>query len=339
MNKVVFMNKVLDFDGLLIPDKVNILESGESKCTFSLSPLENGFGITVGNAFRRVLLSRIKGYAVYAIEIPGVEHEFSTIPGVYEDVVEIVLNLKKLSIKNISDNKDSESVKVKINKKVFTGGDINDFSKNFKVINTDLEICHFPENLNFEMTLHINSGYGFEIADSAKTNEGKIGKIYIDSIYSPVKNVAFNVSDLRVGNKLDYNSLKIDVETNGALTPKQAMKQAAGILMKHFELFMNYGKFVTESESNLDKKILDVNTLKIKELLNKPISSFSAHFGKRALNCLNCKNIIYLKDLVKLTRDEIFRIENLGDKTMEEITTFLELNNLEFGMDVSKFGL
>ena len=332
------MGNSLDFNGLLIPNKVNIEESGESKCKFLLSPLENGFGITIGNAFRRVLLSRIKGYAVYAIEIPGVEHEFSTINGVYEDVVEIVLNLKKLRIKNIS-NKESETIKVKINKNVFIGGDINNFSKNFKVVNTDLEICHFPEELNFEITLYVNSGYGFEVANSAKTNEDEIGKIYIDSIYSPVKNVAFSVNDIRVGNKLDYNSLTIDVETNGTLTSKQAMKEAAGILMKHFELFINDGTFVNEDESADSKKFLDVNTLKIKELLNKPISSFSSHFGKRALNCLNCRNIIYLKDLVKLRKDEILKIENLGDKTMDEINSFLELNNLQFGMDISKFGL
>lgn len=332
------MNNDLGFGGLIIPKNVIVENIGKNKCKFSFSPLENGFGVTIGNAFRRVLLSRIKGYAVYAIQIPNVEHEFSSITGVVEDVVEIVLNLKKLSIKKISDEVDFENIKIKINKGVFTGKDINDFSKNFKIVNTDLEICHFSKNIDFEITLYVNGGYGFEIANNSNINDGG-NRIYIDTIYSPVKNVAFDVSDVRVENRLDYNSLTLTVETNGALTPEQAVKEAGGILVKHFCLFTNEGTVIQKDSIDNSEKFLDINELKIKELLNKPISSFELFFSRRALNCLNDSEIIYLKDLVKLSKDEVLHIANLGKKTMGEINNFLEANNLQLGMDISEYGL
>ena len=321
---------------LVIPSTIKSEKIGNNISKFVISPLEHGFGITIGNALRRVLLSRIKGHAIYAIEIDGVKHEFSTIDGVLEDVVEIVSNLKNLYFKNLDQDVVNEVIELQLSRDSFKGSDINKVSKSFKVVNEDLVICHFSKEVNFKIKLYINSGYGFCIAKEFNKEVDKIGKIYIDSIYNPVVNVAFNIEDVRIKDVIDYDSLTITVQTNGAITPEEAIKEASELLIDHFILFTSRKRFVSDIDEE-PEMIIDIETMKLKELLNKPIVSFS--FSQRAKNCFVLSNIVYVKDVVKMSREELLGIKSLGKKTFSEIEQFLNNNNLNFGMDIKKYEL
>ena len=321
---------------LVIPSTIKSEKIGNNISKFVISPLEHGFGITIGNALRRVLLSRIKGHAIYAIEIEGVKHEFSTIDGVLEDVVEIVSNLKNLYFKNLDQDVVNEVIELQLSRDSFKGSDINKVSKSFKVVNEDLVICHFSKEVNFKIKLYINSGYGFCIAKEFNKEVDKIGKIYIDSIYNPVVNVAFNIEDVRIKDVIDYDSLTITVQTNGAITPEEAIKEASELLIDHFILFTSRKRFVSDIDEE-PEMIIDIETMKLKELLNKPIVSFS--FSQRAKNCFVLSNIVYVIDVVKMSREELLGIKSLGKKTFSEIEQFLNNNNLNFGMDIKKYEL
>ena len=329
------MNEDIDLYSLKVPKKVDTIQISDNKCNFVFTPLENGFGITVGNALRRVLLSYVRGYAIYAIEIPGVKHEFSTIEGVVEDVVDIVLNIKKLCFKKIGDVEE-EIIYVKVNGNVFKSDDINNFSKNFEVVNKEFEICHFSGNKDFEIKLYVNGGVGFEPAKKFDNLKDNIGKIYVDSIYSPVINVSYNVNDVRIDEKIDYNCLNLTVETDGTITPQKAVNVAADILMDHFRIFSS-NKTVIKKEEDDNVLTLDINGMKIKKLLVESIENLN--FSKRPINCLQCANIFYVKDLVVLSKDELLRIKNLGRKSIIEIDEFMTKNGLTFGMDISKYEL
>lgn len=331
------MSSILDEKReLVIPSNVKSEKIGSNISKFVISPLEHGFGITIGNALRRVLLSRIKGYSIFAMEIEGVKHEFSTIDGVLEDVVEIVSNLKNLYFKKVDKSIDSEVINLVINSDVFTGSDINKVSKCFKVVNEDLIICHFSKKIDFKIRLYVNSGYGFYVAKEFNKDIDPIGRIYIDSIYNPVVNVAFAVDDVRIKDVIDYDSLTLTVETNGAISPEEAIKEASELLINHFILFTNRKKFVPEDDDD-HEMIIDIEMMKLKELLNKPITSFN--FTQRPLNCFKFAKIEYVKDLVKMSREDLLAIKSLGKKTINEIEEFMETNKLVFDMDVKKYEL
>jgi len=329
------MNEEIDLYSINVPKKVETVQISENECNFIFTPLENGFGITVGNALRRVLLSYIRGYAIYAIEIPGVKHEFSTIDGVVEDVVDIVLNLKKLNFKKVGELEE-EVISVSLNSNVFKSDDINNFSENFKVVNEGFEICHFSGNKHFEIKLYINGGRGFEIAKKFDNSKDPIGKIYIDSIYSPVVNVAYKIDDVRIGEKIDYNCLNLTVETDGTITPQRAVNVAADILMDHFRIFSS-NKTVVKQVEEENVLTLDISSMKIKKLLIEAVENLD--FSKRPINCLQCAGIYYVKDLVVLSREQLLGIKNLGRKSIVEIDEFMEKNGLTFGMDISKYEL
>jgi len=321
---------------LVIPSNVKSEKIGNNISKFVISPLEHGFGITIGNALRRVLLSRIKGHAIYAIEIEGVKHEFSTIDGVLEDVIEIVSNLKNLYFKNLDNGVTGEVIELNLDRDSFKGSDINKVSKSYKVVNEDLVICHFSKDVNFKIKLYVNTGYGFCVAKEFDKEKDKIGKIYIDSIYSPVVNVAFSTEDVRIKDVIDYDSLTITVETNGTITPEEAIKEGAELLIDHFILFTSKKKFVRETDEE-PEVIIDIKTMKLKELLNKPLKSFN--FNRRPLNCFEAAGIKYVKDLVKMSEAQLRAIKSLGAKTVNEIQEFMANNNLSFEMDIKKYEL
>ncbi|MBO7568312.1 MAG: DNA-directed RNA polymerase subunit alpha [Bacteroidales bacterium] len=319
------------------PDKVIMLEADEMYGKFEFRPLEPGFGITIGNALRRILLSSLEGFAITSIRIEGVDHEFSTIPGVIEDVTEIVLNIKKIRFKQIVDGQDFEKAVVTISgQEQFTAGDIEKFLTNFKVLNPGQVICNMEPSVKLSIEITINKGRGYVPADENKLPDTEIGVIAVDSIYTPIKNVKYAIENYRVEQKTDYEKLMIEVTTDGSINPKDALKEAAKILIHHFMLFSDE-KITLDSTEEAGDEQFDETLLHMRQLLKTKLVDLD--LSVRALNCLKAADVETLADLVVFNKNDLLKFRNFGKKSLSELDDLLANMDLNFGMDISKYKL
>lgn len=319
------------------PDKVVMLEADEFQGKFEFRPLEPGYAITVGNALRRILLSSLEGYAITTIRIEGVDHEFSAITGVVEDVTEIILNLKQIRFKKQIEDTDGEKVNITISgQNEFKAGDLNRFITNFKVLNPELVICTMEPNVKLQMEMTIRKGRGYIPADENKPSEAEFGLIAIDSIHTPIKNVKYSVENFRVEQKTDYEKLIVDVKTDGSIHPKEALKEAAKILIHHFMLFSDE-KITLDSEEKYANEEFDEEVLHMRQLLKTKLVDLD--LSVRALNCLKAAEVETLGDLVKFNKNDLLKFRNFGKKSLTELDALLDSMNLSFGMDIVKYKL
>lgn len=319
------------------PDKVIMIESDDYKGTFEFRPLEPRYGVTIGNALRRILVSSLEGFAITSIKIEGVLHEFDTIPGVIEDMTEIILNLKQLRFKRQIDTEDKETIKFKIEgKNVFKAEDINQYLQGFQVLNTEVEICHMEPSVCLSMEMTIEKGRGYVPAEENKKADDVIGTIAIDSIFTPIKNVNYTVENYRVEHRIDYEKLILEVTTDGSITPKDALKEAASILIQHFLLFSD-DKISVKADLQAPKEEFDEATLHIRQLLKTKLLDLD--LSVRALNCLKSAEVETLGDLVSFNKQDLLKFRNFGRKSLTELENLVRSKNLEFGMNVSKYKL
>lgn len=319
------------------PDKVIMLESTDNFGKFEFRPLEPGYGITVGNALRRILLSSLEGYAITWIKIRGVDHEFSTIPGVMEDVTEIVLNLKQVRFKRIVDGVDNEKVTITITgQNEFKAGYLSNFLSGFKVLNPELVICRMEPDVKIEIEVNISKGRGYVPAEENKPEDAEFGIIPIDSIHTPIRNVKYSIENYRVEQKTDYEKLIIEISTDGSIHPKDALKEAAKILIYHFMLFSDE-KITLETEDKFETEEFDEEILHMRQLLKQKLVDLD--LSVRALNCLKAADVETLGELVRYNKNDLLKFRNLGKKSLTELEDLLDSLNLSFGMDVSKYKL
>ncbi len=319
------------------PDKVIMIESDDKFGKFEFRPLEPGYGITIGNALRRILLSSLEGYAITTVKIDGVDHEFSTIKGVIEDVTEIILNLKQIRLKNEVEDFDSEKVTINIaGQEEFTAGDINKFMTGFRVLNPELVICRMESDVKIQMEITISKGRGYVPAVENKPVEGEFGIIPIDSIFTPIKNVKYAVENYRVEQKTDYEKLVLDIVTDGSVHPKEALKEAAKILIYHFMLFSDE-KITLDSDEKFANEEFDEEVLHMRQLLKTKLVDMD--LSVRALNCLKAADVDTLGDLVTYNRNDLLKFRNFGKKSLTELDDLLDNMGLNFGMDIAKYKL
>jgi len=319
------------------PDKVIMQKSTDFDGTFEFRPLEPGFGVTIGNALRRILLSSLEGYAITSVRFSGVSHEFSTINGVVEDVTEIILNLKQVRFMKTGDSGDSEKVFITINgHDQFTAGDITKFSNNFTVLNPDMVICNMEDSVTLEIELTINKGRGYIQAEENKNAEVPLGVIAIDSIYTPIKNVKYTIENYRVEQKTDYEKLVLDISTDGSIHPEDALKEAAKILIHHFMLFSDEN-IMLEAQAKEETKEVDEEILHMRKILKTELVDLD--LSVRALNCLKAADIRTLAELVSYDVADMLKFRNFGKKSLTEIQDLVKSKGLSFGMNLSKFKL
>jgi len=319
------------------PDKVIMIESSDFKGQFEFRPLEPGFGITIGNALRRILLSSLEGFAVTSIKIEGVDHEFSSVKGVIEDVTDIILNLKKVRFKQQIDSETSEKVNVVIaNQETFTAGDINKYLSVFQVLNSEQLICRMDKSVKLTIELTIQKGRGYVPAEENKNINDPIGTIAIDSIHTPIVNVKYDVENFRVEQKTDYEKLIFDIDTDGSINPKDALQEAAKILIHHFMLFSDE-KISLETEEKSVSEEFDENTLHVRQLLKTRLIDMD--LSVRALNCLKAADVDTLGELVAFNKNDLLKFRNFGRKSLTELEELVLNKNLEFGMNTAKYKL
>ena len=319
------------------PEKVIMLHATDTHGLFEFRPLEPGYGITIGNALRRILLSSLEGFAVTSIKIEGVEHEFSTITGVIEDVTDIVLNLKQIRFKRLVEETDQEKIMVTLSgQDKFKAGDLNRFLSGFKVLNPDLVICRMEPDVKLQMEMTISKGRGYVPSEENKLANAEFGLIALDAIFTPIKNVKYSVENYRVEQKTDYEKLVIEVTTDGSIHPKEALKEAAKILIYHFMLFSDE-KITIETEEKYTSDEFDEESLHMRQLLKTKLVDLD--LSVRALNCLKAAEVETLGDLVKYNKNDLLKFRNFGKKSLTELDELLESMGLTFGMDVSKYKL
>lgn len=319
------------------PDKVIMLEADDKFGRFEFRPLEPGYGITIGNALRRILLSSLEGYAITTVKIEGVDHEFSSITGIVEDVTEIILNLKQVRFKQITEGHDQENCTIEITgKEILTAGDFDQFLSGFKVLNPDLEIAHMDPDVKLQMTIVINKGRGYVPASENEGVDLGLGTIAIDSIYTPIRNVKYDIENYRVEQKTDYEKLNLEIQTDGSIHPKDALKEASKILIHHFMLFSDE-KITLESEEKSDADEFDEEVLHMRQLLKTKLVDLD--LSVRALNCLKAADVETLGELVQYNRNDLLKFRNFGKKSLSELDDLLENMGLTFGMDISKYKL
>jgi DNA-directed RNA polymerase subunit alpha len=319
------------------PNKVVMTKSNEATGTFEFFPLEKGYGVTIGNAMRRVLLSSLEGYAISAVKIQGADHEFSTVKGIVEDVVEIVLNLKQVRFKSntISEEQDKLFISIK-GKDQFLAGDIGRYTNDYSILNPELVICNMDPTVNIELELTVSKGRGYVPADENKQKDAPIGVIAVDSIYTPIKNVKFNVEDYRVEQKTDFEKLVMDVTTDGSIHPEEALKEAAKILIEHFVLFSDENIMPETKVSSIVEEV-DESFLQMRKILKTALADLD--LSVRAYNCLKAAEIKTLGELVNYHIDDLLKFRNFGKKSLSELEEFVRDRGLHFGMDVSKYNL
>ena len=319
-----------------MPDKVVMEKADDFHGLFEFKPLEKGYGVTIGNALRRILLSSLEGYAITSVKFPNVLHEFSSIEGIVEDVTEIILNLKMVRFKKISDLNESRIVVNLKNVSVVTAGDISKFTSAFEVLNPDQVICDIDDQKEFEMELLLDKGRGYVPADEPRANELPFGYIAVDSIYTPIKNVKYSVENTRVEQRTDYERLLIDIQTDGSIHPEEALKGAANILIQHFMLFsdqtMTFEKQKAEEDNQVDEEML-----RMRKLLKTSLSELD--LSVRAYNCLKSADVKSLGDLVRLEISDMMKFRNFGKKSLTELEQLVADKQLVFGMDVAKYRL
>jgi DNA-directed RNA polymerase subunit alpha len=319
-----------------MPEKVVMEKADDFRGLFEFKPLEKGYGVTIGNALRRILLSSLEGYAITAIKIPGVLHEFSTVEGVVEDVTEIILNLKMVRFKKLSDapfNKVNISLK---GQEVFKAGLISNFTAGYEVLNPDLVICHIDPSADFEIELTIDKGRGYVPADENKIAEQLTGLISIDAIFTPVKNVKYSIENTRVEQKTDYEKLLIDIETDGSIHPEEALKGAANILIQHFMLFSDQ-TMTFEVNKPHEEEVVDEEYLHMRKLLKTNLTDLD--LSVRAYNCLKAADVKTLGDLARLEVSDMMKFRNFGKKSLTELEQLIAEKSLTFGMDLVKYKL
>lgn len=319
------------------PDKVIMVETDEKYGKFEFRPLEPGYGITIGNALRRILLSSLEGYAITTVKIDKVDHEFATIKGVMEDVTEIILNLKQIRFKRETEDVDSEKVTISISgQEIFTAGDINKFMTGFRVLNPELVICRMEPEVKLQMEISINKGRGYVPGTENKPIDAEFGVIPIDSIFTPIKNVKYAIENYRVEQKTDYEKLVFEITTDGSIHPKDALKEAAKILIYHFMLFSDE-KITIDSDEKFANEEFDEEVLHMRQLLKTKLVDMD--LSVRALNCLKAADVETLGELVTYNRNDLLKFRNFGKKSLTELDDLLVNLNLTFGMDISKYKL
>lgn len=323
--------QILDFQK---PDEVVMINEEANQGSFEFRPLEPGYGLTVGNAVRRVLLSSLEGYAITSIKVKGVDHEFSTISGVVQDVSEIILNLKQIRFKQQIDGVEEENASVVVKSKGnITGADLGNGLSNFQVLNPDLLICELDKSIEFSMEFTISKGRGYVPAEDNVIEDAPIGTIAIDSIFTPIKNVNYNIENYRVGQKTDYEKLNINITTDGSIDPKLALTEASKILIQHFMLFSDE-KINLEADSVDD---FDEDTLHMRQLLKTELTDFG--LSVRALNCLKTAEVYTLGELVSFKKSDMLKFRNFGKKSLTELEELIDEKGLNFGFDISKYNL
>lgn len=325
---------ILDFQK---PDKVIMIESSDHQGQFEFRPLEPGYGITVGNALRRILLSSLEGFAISSIRIEGVDHEFSTIKGVIEDVTEMVLNFKQVRFKQQIEDQNEETVIISVGgQETFTAGDIGKFTSSFQVLNPDLVICHMDKSVKLDIELKVIKGRGYVPAEENKTSNAAFGTIFIDSIFTPIKNVKYTVENYRVEQKTDYEKLIFDITSDGSIHPKDALQEAAKILIHHFMLFSDE-RITLESEMKSEVEEFDETSLHMRQLLKTKLIDLD--LSVRALNCLKAADVDTLGDLVVFSKNDLLKFRNFGKKSLSELEDLVESKGLSFGMNTDKYKL
>ena len=320
------------------PEKVIMLEATASFGKFEFRPLEPGFGMTVGNALRRVLLSSLEGYAITTVKVAGVNNEFAAIPGVMEDMMQIILKLKQVRFLRTVENQDSEKITVNVaGVTELTAGYISNYLSSFKVLNPELVICHLAPGTKMQITITIGKGRGYVPSEeNAPIAAGELDVLPIDSIFTPIKNVKYSIEDYRVEQKTDYEKLNLEITTDGSIHPKEALKEAAKILIQHFMLFSDE-KITINMDDNSENETLDDEALRMRQLLKTKLSD--QDLSVRALNCLKAADVDTVGDLVKLNRNDLLKFRNFGKKSLTELDELLANLNLKFGMDVSIYKL
>ncbi|MBN2664157.1 MAG: DNA-directed RNA polymerase subunit alpha [Bacteroidales bacterium] len=327
---------ILDFQK---PEKVIQLQSDEFYGKFEFRPLEPGFGMTIGNTIRRILLSSLEGFAITRIKIEGVDHEFSTITGVVEDVTEIVLNFKQVRFRRKSEEDDLDGEKIFVTitgQEEFKAGDLDKFLANFEVINKDLTICKLESFVKLQIEIDVEKGRGYIQAEDNEIDDMPFGSVAIDSIFTPIKNVKFTIENYRVGRKTDYEKLALEISTDGSIHPKEALKEAAKILIYHFMLFSDE-KITVETEEKKKTQEFDEEFLRVRQLLKKKLVDMD--LSVRALNCLKSADVHSLGDLVSYQKEDLLKFRNFGKKSLSELELLLDNLNLDFGLDTSKYNL
>ena len=319
------------------PDKVLMLEADNFFGKFEFRPLEPGYGITIGNALRRILLSSLEGFAITSIKIDGVDHEFSSVPGAKEDVTNIILNLKQVRFKHIVDDIENEKVSITVSgSEVFKAGDIGKQLTGFEILNPDLVICRLDPTASFQIELTINKGRGYVPADENRDPNADIHVIAIDSIFTPIRNVKYSIENFRVEQKTDYEKLVLEIATDGSIHPKEALKEAAKILIHHFMLFSDE-KIAIETADTEGNEEFDEEVLHMRQLLKSKLADMD--LSVRALNCLKAADVETLGELVKFNKNDLLKFRNFGKKSLTELDELLESLNLSFGMDITKYKL
>ena len=319
-----------------LPDKIVMEKSNDFHGLFTFKPLQPGYGVTIGNSVRRVLLSSLEGYAITGLKIPGVQHEFSTIDGIVEDVSEIILNLKSIRFKSISETPD-KNISVSFNNKgTLTAKEIGNFSNSFEILNPDQEICTLSKNVKFSIELSVEKGRGYVTAEENKSNGSDVNFISIDSVFTPIINVKYNVENTRVEQKTDFEKLVIDIETNGSIHPEDALKGSAQILIKHFYLFSDKDMEFAEDDSD-ELEVVDEELLHMRKLLKTSLNDLD--LSVRAFNCLKAADIRTLGDLVSVEISDMMKFRNFGKKSLTELEELIDNKGLNFGMDLDKYNL
>ena len=325
---------ILDFQQ---PDKVIMHKETDNFGLFEFSPLERGYGVTVGNAMRRILLSSLEGWAITNIRIPGVDHEFSTVKGVLEDVTEIILNLKQVRFKKLIDSNESEKIFVSLKgKEQFQAGEIARYTNAFEILNPDFVICTMEPYVNLEIELTVEKGRGYVPAEENADENAPIGEISIDSIFTPIKNVKYHVEDFRVEQKTDYEKLIFEVKTDGSIHPEEALKEASKIMIRHLVLFSDES-ILEDTQVQSQKNEVDENMLHMRKILKTSLSDLD--LSVRAYNCLKAAEIRTLGELVSYQIEDLLKFRNFGKKSLTELEDFVKEKGLNFGMDVSKYNL
>ncbi|MBO7497640.1 MAG: DNA-directed RNA polymerase subunit alpha [Bacteroidaceae bacterium] len=319
------------------PDKVVMLEADSKFGKFEFRPLEPGFGITIGNALRRILLSSLEGFAINTIRIEGVEHEFATVPGVKEDVTNIILNLKQVRFRQLVEEMETEKVSITVeNTAEFRAGDIGKSLSGFEVLNPELVICRLDPKAKMQIEISINKGRGYVVSDENRIYCTEVNTIPIDSIYTPIRNVKYAVEPFRVEQKTDYDKLVLEITTDGSIHPKEALKEAAKILIYHFMLFSDE-KITIEDTSFDTNEEFDEEVLHMRQLLKTKLTDLN--LSVRALNCLKSAEVDTLGDLVQFNKTDLLKFRNFGKKSLTELEDLLDSLNLSFGTDISKYKL
>lgn len=325
---------ILDFQK---PDKVIMIQSDTHEGQFEFRPLEPGYGITIGNALRRILLSSLEGYAIASIKVEGVDHEFSTIKGVIEDMTEIILNLKQVRFKRQIEDTDTETIMVSISgQDQLTAGDIGKFATSFQVLNPDLVICNMDPSVKLNFQVTVIKGRGYVPAEENKLTNTPFGTIFIDSIFTPIKNVKFSVENFRVEQKTDYEKLILEIRTDGSISPKDALQESAKILIHHFMLFSDE-RITLDSEIKSETEEFDETSLHMRQLLKTRLVDMD--LSVRALNCLKAADVDTLGELVSYNKNDLLKFRNFGKKSLTELEELVDSKGLHFGMNVAKYKL